>query len=152
MLNNKLHAEYQFDNFEFMFGVANDMLLSFLFLCCKYYIYRCRFREEFLNFTALKNCILTKRKVEYWIASRKGKLSRHFKKWSFDIQIKWIFFVRPLLFVFWFIYWLYCFIMHFTYKCIHIHLCSLILVHVQSFPLTLLHFMILCNFFVILSS
>ena len=26
MLNNKLHAEYQFDNFEFMFGVANDMI------------------------------------------------------------------------------------------------------------------------------
>ena len=84
MLNNKLHAEYQFDNFEFMFGVANDMLLSYLFLCCKYYIYRCRFREEFPNYTALKNFILTKRKVEYWIASKKGKLSRHFKKWSFD--------------------------------------------------------------------
>ena len=40
MLDNKLYADYQFDNFEFMFGDANDMLLSFLFLCCKYYIYR----------------------------------------------------------------------------------------------------------------
>ena len=36
--------------------------------------------------------------------------------------------------------------MHFTYKSIHIHLCNSILVHVRSFPLTLLHFMILCNF------
>ena len=67
------------------------------FLCCKYYIYRCRFREEFPNLTALKNFILTKRKVEYWIASRKGKLSRHFKKWSFDIQIKWIFFCTSFI-------------------------------------------------------
>ncbi len=84
LINDKLQTDYNFDKFELMFGVTSDKFLSFLFLCCKFYIYRCRFQEVIPNFSAFKNFILLKRKVEYDIAYKKGKLSSHFKKWSFD--------------------------------------------------------------------
>ena len=85
LINDKLHENYNFDGFNMMFGIEDDVLLSFLILCCKYYIYKCRFQEVSPNFTALKNFILSKRNVEYNIARKKGKLTNHFKKWSFDL-------------------------------------------------------------------
>ena len=73
------------DNFDLMFGVSDDSLVTFLILCCKFYIYRCKFQEVSPNFVAFKRFLLTKRKTEYCIAYKKGKLSNHFKKWAFDI-------------------------------------------------------------------
>ena len=84
LINDKLQTDYNFDKFELMFGVTSDKFLSFLFLCCKFYIYRCRFQEVIPNFSAFKKIILVKRKVEYDIAYKKGKLSSYFKKRSFD--------------------------------------------------------------------
>jgi len=83
-VNDKLHADCDFNKFELLFGVSNDKFLTFLFLCGKFFIYKCRFQEVIPNFTAFKNFLLFKRKVEYGIAYKKGKLSSHFKKWSFD--------------------------------------------------------------------
>ena len=59
LINDKLHADYNFDSFDMMFGIEDEVLLSFLILCCKFYIYKCRFHEVIPNFTALKNFILT---------------------------------------------------------------------------------------------
>ena len=36
-------------------------------------------------FNGLKLFIKSQREIEYCIAKKKGKLSRHFKKWSFVI-------------------------------------------------------------------
>lgn len=84
LINDRLHADYNFNTFELMFGISNDKFLSYLFLCCKFYIYRCRFQEVIPSFTAFKNYIVVKRKIEYDIAYKKGKLSNHFKKWCVD--------------------------------------------------------------------
>ena len=83
--NDNLHVDYTLDNFDLMFGVSDDSLVTFLILCCKFYIYRCKFQEVSPNFVAFKRFLLTKRKTEYCIAYKKGKLSNHFKKWAFDI-------------------------------------------------------------------
>ena len=45
LINDNLHAEYTLDNFDLMFGVSDDSLVTFLILCCKFYIYRCKFQE-----------------------------------------------------------------------------------------------------------
>ena len=55
LINNKLHENYSFDGFDLMFGVEDDVFFSFLILCCKYYIYKCRFQKLGPNFAALKN-------------------------------------------------------------------------------------------------
>ena len=85
LINDNLHADYTLDNFDLMFGVSDDSLVTFLILCCKFYIYRCKFQEVSPNFVAFKRFLVTKRKTEYCIAYKKGKLSNHFKKWAFDI-------------------------------------------------------------------
>ena len=61
LINDKLHENYNFDGFDMMFDIEDEVLLSFLVLCCKYYIYKCRFQEVIPNFTALKQFILIKR-------------------------------------------------------------------------------------------
>ena len=86
LINDKLNADYLFDNFDLMFGVSDDSFVTFLILCCKFYIYRCKFQEVEPNFTAFKRFIITKRKTEYCIAKKKGKLSRHFEKWALDLN------------------------------------------------------------------
>ena len=85
LINDNLHADYTLDNFDLMFGVSDDSLVTFLILCCKFYIYRCKFQEVSPNFVAFKRFLSTKRKTEYCIAYKKGKLSNNFKKWAFDI-------------------------------------------------------------------
>ena len=51
--------------------------------CCG--VINFEFVEVSPNFVAFKKFLLTKRKTEYCIAYKKGKLSNHFKKWAFDI-------------------------------------------------------------------
>ena len=55
-----------------MFGVSDDSLVTFLIVCCKFYIYRCKFQEVSPNFVDFKRFLLTKRKTEYCIAYKKG--------------------------------------------------------------------------------
>ena len=47
-----------------MFGVSDDSLVTFLILCCKFYIYRCKFQEVSPNFVAFKRFLSTKRKTD----------------------------------------------------------------------------------------
>ena len=77
-----------------MFGVTDtsehDNCISyFFFFCLKYYIHRCKFQESDLSFVAFMNLVKTKRNIEYKIAVSKGKLRKHFKKWTLDLDASW---------------------------------------------------------------
>lgn len=86
LINIKLHTDFQIDKCWVMFGDPDDNLLTFLVLCCKFFIYRCRFQKITPHFNGLKSFILSKRNTEYNIANKRGKLNKHFKKWYFDMQ------------------------------------------------------------------
>ena len=85
LINAKLHSDYDFNHFDYIFGISSDTFLTFLFLCCKFYIHRCKFQNVNPNFSAFKSFLLVKCNLEYEIARKKGKLSQHFKKWSIDL-------------------------------------------------------------------
>ena len=59
--------------------------INFLFLYLKFYIHRCKFQNNSPSFQAYKNLIKIKITSEYKIAECKGKLSKHFKNFSFDL-------------------------------------------------------------------
>ena len=61
------------------------MPLIFLFLYLKFHIHRCKFQNNSPSFQAYKNLIKITITSEYKIAECKGKLSKHFKKISFDL-------------------------------------------------------------------
>ena len=60
--------------------------INFLFLCLKFDIHRCKFHKIALNLQTYKNFVKIKFDTEYKIAETKGKLSKHFKKFSFDLS------------------------------------------------------------------
>ena len=75
--------------FQKMFGL--DLLssehsrgINFLILYLKFYIYRCKFQQCSPNFQAFLKLVQIKIKTEYRIAEKKGKLSKHLKKFTFD--------------------------------------------------------------------
>ena len=75
--------------FQKMFGL--DLLssehsrgINFLILYLKFYIYRCKFQQCSPNFQAFLKLAQIKIKTEYRIAEKKGKLSKHLKKFTFD--------------------------------------------------------------------
>ena len=72
LINDNLHADYTLDNFDLMFGVSDDSLVTFLILCCKFYIYRCKYQEVSPNFVAFKRFLLTKRKQSIVLCIKKG--------------------------------------------------------------------------------
>ena len=78
-----------------MFGVTDisehDHCVSFLFLCLKFYIHKCKFQELNPNFVAFLKLLKIKRNVEYKIAESKGKLGKHKKKWSLDLDASYCF-------------------------------------------------------------
>ena len=82
-----LNTEFdcQLSNFEKVFGIFDNKFLTYIILCTKYFIYRCKFQDKKPHVNGLKSFIKTQREIEYCIAKKKGKLSRHFKKWSFVI-------------------------------------------------------------------
>ena len=65
-----------------------NMITAFLnfSLCLKFYIHRSKFQESDLSFVAFMNLVKTKRNIEYKIAVSKGKLRKHFKKWTLDLD------------------------------------------------------------------
>ena len=85
--------------FQKMFGL--DLLssehnrgINFLILYLKFYIYRCKFQQCSPNFQAFLKLVQIKIKTEYRIAEKKGKLSKHLKKFTFDCdEIDFIFFL-----------------------------------------------------------
>ena len=55
MINDKLHANYDFNYFDYMFGIPSDSFLSVLFSCCKFFIYKCKFQNVIPNYVAFKS-------------------------------------------------------------------------------------------------
>ena len=89
-IEDKTGDHFTFSNSQKMFGVElsdseHKTTFNFLILCLKFYIYRSKFQEDNLSFPAFKNLIKMKGKTEYKVAESKGKLGKHFKKFSFDI-------------------------------------------------------------------
>ena len=88
-IDNIFHLNTEFDcqlsNFEKVFGIFDNKFLTYIILCTKYFIYRCKFQDKKPHVNSLKSFIKSQREIEYCIAKKKGKLSRHFKKWSFVI-------------------------------------------------------------------
>ena len=86
-IGNIFHLNSTFDsqlsNFEKVFGIFNEKFLTYIILCTKYFIYRCKFQDKKPDINGLKSFIKSQREIEYNIAKRRGKLSLHFKKWSF---------------------------------------------------------------------
>ena len=88
-IGNKTGENFQFSQFQKMFGLDivdsdHKNTINFLILCMKFYIYRCKFQKVTPNFQAYRNLVKIKFNTEYKIAENKGKLSKHFKKFSFD--------------------------------------------------------------------
>ena len=89
-IDNTFHLNTEFDcqlsNFEKSFwDVFDNKFLTYIILCTKYFIYRCKFQDKKPHVNGLKSFIKSQREIEYCIAKKKGKLSLHFKKWSFVI-------------------------------------------------------------------
>lgn len=85
-INDKINEIIVYHDFNHIFGVVDggrhDMCITFLFLCLKFYIIRCKFQQTDLNFDSFISFVKMKQKIEYRIAEKKGKLGCHFKKWS----------------------------------------------------------------------
>lgn len=92
LIEIKTGDEFIFSNFQKMFGVQMEdsehyEAINFLILCLKFYIYRCKFQKINPNFQAYKNLVKVKLNTEYKIAESRDKLSKHFKKFSFDFGL-----------------------------------------------------------------
>ncbi len=90
LINNISGESFDFSDFEKMFGVTDvsehDNCVSFLFLCLKFYIHKCKFQELNPNLVAFLNLVKIKRNIEYKIAESRGKLGKHLKKWTLDLD------------------------------------------------------------------
>ena len=89
-IQNKTGDTFDFSNFQKMFGLEAEEsehanTINFLILHLKFYIHRCKFQNTSPSFVAYKNLIKIKINSEYKIAESKGKLSKHLKKFSFDL-------------------------------------------------------------------
>jgi len=74
--------DYIFNNFDLMFGVLDDSFLTYIFLCCKFYIYRSKFQNVLPTFGGLKSYLLAKRNIEYIVqyCQEKRKIGTAFQK------------------------------------------------------------------------
>ena len=61
-------------------------VINFLILYLKFYIYRCKFQQCTPDFKAFLKLMKIKLKTEYKIAEKKGKLSKHLKKFTFNFD------------------------------------------------------------------
>ena len=91
-IESKTGEDLLFSNFHKIFGfVIEDSdhynAINFLSLCLKFYIHRCKFQQVNPSFQAYKKLVKIKINTEYKIAENRGKLSKHFKKFSFDLNL-----------------------------------------------------------------
>ena len=86
LIDEKTKKTHLYSIFNMMFGVnikqGFDSCINFVFLCLKFYIYRCRFQGSQVDFEVFLALVKCKQKIEYKIANKKGKLGSHLKKWS----------------------------------------------------------------------
>ena len=90
-IDKKCGENLQLSNFQKMFGIdilssEHSMGINFLILYLKFYIYRCRFQQCIPDFKAFLKLMQIKLKTEYKIAEKKGKLSKHLKKFTFNFD------------------------------------------------------------------
>ena len=91
-IKSRTGEDLQFSNFHKMFGFdiedsEHKDAINFLILCFKFYIHRCKFQKVNPSFQAYKNLVKVKVNTEYKIAENRGKISKHFKKFSFDLNL-----------------------------------------------------------------
>ena len=91
-IKSRTGEDLQFSNFHKMFGFdiedsEHKDAINFLILCLKFYIHRCKFQKVNPSFQAYKNLVKVKVNTEYKIAENRGKISKHFKKFSFDLNL-----------------------------------------------------------------
>ena len=72
-------------NFNKLFGVLNDKLVSYLFILLNYFISVCKLKDVLPNFAAIKFYVNKQKEIEYYMAKKRNKLPIHFRKWKFDI-------------------------------------------------------------------
>ena len=90
-IESKTGESLQFSNYQKMFGLDiedsdHKNAINFVILCLKFYIHRCKFQNVCPSFQAYKNLVKIKINTEYRIAEKKGKLSKHFKKFTFELN------------------------------------------------------------------
>ena len=93
LTESKTGERIEFSNYQKMFGIdledsEHKNIINFLILCIKFYIYRCKFQEVTPCFQGYKNMLKIKVNTEYKIAEGRGKLGKHFKKFSFDLDFQ----------------------------------------------------------------
>jgi hypothetical protein len=81
ILRSGIDSNLKLTNYEKIFGISNSSFVTYITLCTKYYIYRCKFQDKKPNILGLKGFIKLQRETEYHIAKKKDKLSLHYKKW-----------------------------------------------------------------------
>ena len=86
IITDKCDIDFSCSKFDKIFGILGDKFLTHLFLSLKYYIYVSKFQGKNPNVIGFKAHIKITRDNEYFIAKNNGKLSKHFKKWRFDIM------------------------------------------------------------------
>jgi len=88
LINTKTNSNFHVTMFEKMFGIIDNsphtQFINFIFLCTKFFIYRCKFQNQALAFPALLAFIKNKIRSEYITANKKNKLGKHFKKFTFS--------------------------------------------------------------------
>ena len=62
-LNTELDC--QLSNFEKVFGIFDNKFLTYIILCTKYFIYRCKFQDKKPHVNGLKSFIKSQREIEY---------------------------------------------------------------------------------------
>ena len=84
-VHDKHDIDFSLSNFAKIFGIYQDSVLTYLFLCVKYYIYICKFQNKKPNFISFEVFVKVNRETEHSIARKRDKLSAHYKKWRFDL-------------------------------------------------------------------
>ena len=85
-IDEKLKESTVYSKFNYIFGVdlgkTHDRCITFLFLCLKFYIIRCKFQQTTPDFQSFVSFVKMKQQIEYKIAEKRGKLTSHFRKWT----------------------------------------------------------------------
>ena len=84
-ISQKCNSNITVTNFEKMFGIISEKLVTYLFLLLKYHIYSCKFTNKLPNIDMFKSDVKKQKELEYLLAKKRNRLHAHFKKWRFDI-------------------------------------------------------------------
>ena len=80
IIKDKYDIDFSASNFDKIFGVFGDKLLTYLFLCLKYHIYSCKFLNKRPTFSGFEIFVKNNREYEYIIAKKAGQTFFSFKK------------------------------------------------------------------------